>query len=86
MKDQLAALEKAYKLVRSKPPVSSKKKLPKKGKTPKDQLFLFARQELSQIRPLPPLEAMMLKLELLKLRNGLNTEILTAQDKLEELQ
>ncbi|CAG5085502.1 Oidioi.mRNA.OKI2018_I69.PAR.g10910.t1.cds [Oikopleura dioica] len=85
-KDQLAALEKAYKLVGSKPPVSSKKKLPKKGKTAKDQLFLFARTELSPIRPLPHLEAMMLKLELLKLRNGLNTEILTAQDKLEELQ
>ena len=68
-------MEKAYELTNTIPAKSSRK-TKKKPKTPKDKLFRFARNELSAVRPLPPSEAMMLKLEFVQLRMAINKKIL----------
>lgn len=68
-------LENAYELAK-RISAKSSKKTKKKPKTPKDNLFRFARNKLSAVRPLPPSEAMMLKLELVQLRTAINKNIL----------
>lgn len=75
LRNQLDDLEKAYELTKTIPAKSSKK-TKKKPKTPKDKLFRFARNELPAVRPLPPPEAMMLKLEFVQLRTAINKKIL----------
>ena len=75
LQNQLDDLEKAYELTNTIPAKSSRK-TKKKPKTPKDKLFRFARNELSAVRPLPPSEAMMLKLEFVQLRMAINKKIL----------
>jgi hypothetical protein len=75
LKNQLDDLEKAYELTKTVAAKSSRK-TKKKPKSPKDKLFRFARNELSAVRPLPPSEAMMLKLEFVQLRMAINKKLL----------